>query len=255
MRMVLGLENGILKEIDSVKICNYFILLVMAVMLLGCAKTKSSSQTQDDSLLFVTETDEVEEDAVTIVSSSDGQICLYSRNNHTRDASWGWSIIYDVKDGNKVYTYEGLPDWEGESASVNAIYCLPHPKRHLYIFDAYTRISGAYGYQSFITYELKEHELKRVPVMVNEQGETTPIDRWNTTHTPRRGRCPHRPLVHGTNSPKFFGNWNIIPRGDVGIAPYGDTIHPTFKQQFVNAPTQSDNRKGIFRVVFGAAVP
>lgn len=173
MRMVLGLENGILKEIDSVKICNYFILLVMAVMLLGCAKTKSSSQTQDDSLLFVTETDEAEEDAVTIVSSSDGQICLYSRNNHTRDASWGWSIIYDVKDGNKVYTYEGLPDWEGESASVNAIYCLPHPKRHLYIFDAYTRISGAYGYQSFITYELKEHELKRVPVMVNGQGDTT----------------------------------------------------------------------------------
>ena len=36
----------------------------------------------------------------------------------------------------------------------------------------------------------------------------------------RRGRCPHRPVVHGTNSPKYFGNRNILPRGDVGIASY-----------------------------------
>jgi len=41
---------------------------------------------------------------------------------------------------------------------------LPHPKRHLYLFDAFVRISGSSGYQSFITYEQKGHNLKRVPL-------------------------------------------------------------------------------------------
>ena len=37
---------------------------------------------------------------------------FYIRNNTSRDASYGWSIIYDVRDMDSVYTYEGLPDWD-----------------------------------------------------------------------------------------------------------------------------------------------
>ena len=48
----------------------------------------------------------------------------------------------------------------------------------------------------------------------------------------RRGRCPHRPVVHGMISPNTCGNRNIFPRGDVGIAPYGGIVHLTAKFQF-----------------------
>ena len=153
------------------KTYNFLLLLIIAITLLGCAKAKTETDTQESEPLFTTEITEDENDDVTIVSSPDGLICFYSRNNHAGDAVYGWSLIYDVKDGNKVYTYEGLPDWEGEGASIHRIHCLPHPKRHLYLWDAFTRISGSYGYQSFIAYELKRHELKRVPILVNDQGE------------------------------------------------------------------------------------
>lgn len=153
------------------KTYNFFLLLTIAVALSGCAKSDSGTDTQENELLFTSEIEEDENDEVTIVSSPDGLVCFYSRNNSVGGAAYGWSLIYDVKDGNKVYTYEGLPDWEGEGASISRIFCLPHPKRHLYLFDAFTRISGSYGYQSFIAYELKGHELKRVPILVNDQGE------------------------------------------------------------------------------------
>ena len=153
------------------KMYNFFLYLIIAITLLGCAKAKTETDAQESELLFTTEITEDENDGVTIISSPDGLICFYSRDNQAGDAVYGWSIIYDVKDGNKVYTYEGLPDWKGERASISRIYSLPHPTRHLYLFDAFCRISGSYGYQSFVAYELKGHELKRVPVLINDQGE------------------------------------------------------------------------------------
>jgi len=151
-------------------------VFAIAVALCSCqSSNKASSQNQSfietEIEERVEDESETEDDEVTIVSSPDGLVCFYSRNNQAGDAVYGWSLIYEVKGGNKVYTYEGLPDWEGEGASINRIYHLPHPKRHLYLLDAFTRISGAYGYQSFITYELKAHELRRVPIIVNELGE------------------------------------------------------------------------------------
>lgn len=153
------------------KTYNFLLHLIVVFVLLGCAKAKTGTETQESEPLFTMEITDDENDDVTIVSSPDGLLCFYSRNNQSSDLVLGWSLIYDVQDGNKVYTYEGLPDWEGEGASISRIYCLPHPKRHLYLFDAFVRISGAYGYQSFIAYELKGHELKRVPVLINDQGE------------------------------------------------------------------------------------
>lgn len=132
----------------------YSLALALSLTLMGCSHSETNTDNKDNQLLFVTDINEEEEDEVTLVSSPDGRICLYSRNNQSRDASWGWSIIYDVKDDGSVYTYEGLPDWEGEPATVSHIYSLPHPRRHLYLFDAFCRISGSCGYQFFITYLL-----------------------------------------------------------------------------------------------------
>ncbi|MBR1878891.1 MAG: hypothetical protein IJ814_07830 [Paludibacteraceae bacterium] len=154
------------------KTCHYLLVLALSITLLGCNRAQSRTENNDNQLLFATEMpDEEEDDEVSIVSSPDGRICLYRRNIQTRDASMGWSIIYDVKDDGMVYTYEGLPDWEGEPATLQRIYSLPHPRRHLYLFDAFFRISGSYGYQAFVAYELTGHELKRVAVLTDEQGD------------------------------------------------------------------------------------
>lgn len=147
----------------------FLLIMTVAAMLIGCQSgNKHTDEGQDNRLLFVTEIDEEEDDDVTIVTSPDGRICLYSRNNAAHDAVMGWSILYDVKVKDSVYTYEGLPDWTGEASSIIRIHCLPHPKRSLYLFDAYFRISGAYAYQSYITYELVGHELKRVNLWKDE---------------------------------------------------------------------------------------
>ena len=37
-----------------------------------------------------------------------------------------------------------------------------------------------------------------------------------------------------------FGGRNIIPRGDVGIAPYGGTVLPTAKLQFAGLSSETD---------------
>ena len=159
---------------------NCLTLLLIAVILFGCRHSNQSSNRQDNAstdTVQVEEYDEEEEedeyDDITTVSSPDGRICLYSRNTHSRDASWGWSDIYEVRDGDSVYTYEGLPDWEGEVSSVNHIYSLPSPRRHLYLFEAFFRISGAYGYQSYVAYELKGHDLKRTTIITDAQGNDT----------------------------------------------------------------------------------
>lgn len=154
---------------------SYLTIFALCAVLGGCtsAHKDTNSEKPDNQLLFVTDSIEEEENDVTLVSSPDGRICLYSRNNQTGDAAWGWSIIYDVKDNGSVYTYEGLPDWEGEPATVNHIYSLPHPHRHLYLFDAFCRISGSCGYQSFVAYELKGHNLTRVPLWLDDEGNPT----------------------------------------------------------------------------------
>ena len=59
----------------------------------------------------------------------------------------------------------------------------------------------------------------------------------------RRGRCPHRPVAHGANSPECYGNRNILPRGDVGIAPYGGTFFPIAKLQFFGLLRYADKHK------------
>ena len=148
-----------------------FFVFALVATLCGCQS--GNKTTNKNQLLFVTETNEYEDDDVQIISSPDGTVCFYVRNNTSRDASYGWSVIYDVRDMDSVYTYEGLPDWEGEASSICKIHSLPHPKRHLYLFDAFCRISGAYGYKAFVTYERKGHDLKRVPLLCNDNGELT----------------------------------------------------------------------------------
>ena len=150
---------------------NYLFVLALAAALSACHK--STPTTHENQLLFATESTEPEEDEIRIVSSPDGTICIYTRNNYSHDASWGWSVIYDVKDKDSVYTYEGLPDWQGEASSIAKIHSLPHSKRHLYLFDAFFRISGAYGYQAFITYERIGHTLQRVPLICDDEGQLT----------------------------------------------------------------------------------
>ena len=149
------------------------ILLALALAATLCSCHSGDQSTNENQLLFVTETDEYEEDDVQIISSPDGTITLYHRNSSSRDASYGWSVIYDVRDMDSVYTYEGLPDWDGEASTVTQIHSLPHPKRNLYLFDAFCRISGSTGYQSFVTYERKGHTLKRVPLLRNSDGNLT----------------------------------------------------------------------------------
>ena len=144
--------------------------LAVFFILYSCTFSQKRPDTRSAQPLFAAEVDNESEDDISIVSSPDGTISLYSRNSHSRDASFGWSILYDVRDMDSVYTYEGLPDWEGEVASISNIYSLPHPKRHLYLFDANVRISGAYSYNAFIAYERIGHELKRVPVIRDLQG-------------------------------------------------------------------------------------
>ncbi|MBR2166656.1 MAG: hypothetical protein IJ915_08985 [Paludibacteraceae bacterium] len=148
-------------------------LCVFVLLAALCSCHSDNKAKNENQLLFAAEVDESEEDDVRIVSSPDGTICVYSRNNTSRDASYGWSVIYDVRDMDSVYTYEGLPDWEGEASSICKIYALPHPKRNLYLFDAFSRISGAYGYQAFVIYERKGRDLKRVPLLRDENGEMT----------------------------------------------------------------------------------
>jgi len=148
---------------------SYLLVLAIAAALCGCQS--GNKTTNENQLLFAAESNEPEEEEeVRIVSSPDGTVCFYIRTNYSRDASYGWSVIYDVKDKDSVYTYEGLPDWEGEASSISKIHALPHPKRNLYLIDAFFRVSGAYGYQAFITYERKGHSLKRVPLLRDDEG-------------------------------------------------------------------------------------
>ena len=108
---------------------------------------------------------------VTIVDAPDKSIRIYGWNNHMGGTCISWSAMYQVRDKGKVYSYEGLPDWEDDQYLITAIYQLPHPKRHLYLFDGYFREWSSQSYIGFIAYERIGHELKRVNVLRNEEGE------------------------------------------------------------------------------------
>ena len=108
---------------------------------------------------------------VTIADAPDGTIRVYGWDDHMGGTCISWSALYQIRDKGKVYTYEGLPDWEYDQHLVTAIYELPHPKRHLYLFDTYYREWSSMSYTGFIAYERIGHELKRVPILRDEEGK------------------------------------------------------------------------------------
>lgn len=108
---------------------------------------------------------------VTIADAPDGSIRIYGWDNHMGGTCTSWSAMYQVKDKGKVYAYEGLPDWEYDLYLIQTIYQLPHPKRHLYLFAGYFREWSSMGYDGFIAYERIGHELKKVKILRNEDGE------------------------------------------------------------------------------------
>ena len=108
---------------------------------------------------------------VTIADAPDGSIRIYGWDDHLGGTCTSWSAIYQVKDKGKIYAYEGLPDWEYDQYLIKAIYQLPHPKRHLYLFAGYYREWSSMGYDGFIAYERVGHELKKVNILRNEGGE------------------------------------------------------------------------------------
>ena len=109
--------------------------------------------------------------SVTVADAPDHSIRIYGWNNHMGGTCISWSAMYQVRDKGKVYTYEGLPDWEYDNYLITAIYQLPHPKRHLYLFDGYFREWSSQSYIGFVAYERIGHELKRVKILRNEDGE------------------------------------------------------------------------------------
>lgn len=108
---------------------------------------------------------------VTIADAPDGSIRIYGWDDHMGGTCISWSAMYQVRDKGKVYTYEGLPDWEYDNYLITAIYKLPHPMRQLYLFDAYFREWSSQSYNCFIAYERIGHELKRVKILRNEENE------------------------------------------------------------------------------------
>ena len=109
---------------------------------------------------------------VTIADAPDGSIRIYGWDNHMGGTCISWSGMYQVRDKGKVYAYEGLPDWgEYDLNLITAVYRLPHPKRHLYLFDAYYREWSSMSYRGFITYERIGHELKQVNLIRDDEGE------------------------------------------------------------------------------------
>lgn len=148
----------------------YLFIGMTCILLCGCAKTSEQMNSNESHLLFVEEEEEEVENEPIIVDSPDGVIRFIGNNNHTGGIASGWSSIYQIRDNGHIYTYDGLPDWDGEPALITAIYCLPHPKRQLYLFDAYFRFSGSGAYQAFISYELLGHSLKRISVLRDDEG-------------------------------------------------------------------------------------
>lgn len=156
------------------------VTLVLLAALCGCTKKETKTDTTAEQPSLTEETEEYaeevaededyyDEDEISVVYSSDGAICVYSKSL-SGSVYFGWSNRYTVKDRDSIYTFDGLPDWESEVSSINNIYSLPHPKRHLYLFDAYFRESGSEGYQYFVAFERIGHDLKRVNILRDDAG-------------------------------------------------------------------------------------
>lgn len=110
---------------------------------------------------------------VTIADAPDQSFRIYGWNNHMGGTCISWSVIYQIADKGQVYTYEGLPDWNYDPYLITEVYQLPHKTRHLYIFSAYFREWSSLSYRGFIAYERKGHELKRVKLFRDKNGELT----------------------------------------------------------------------------------
>lgn len=121
------------------KLINYFWVFAVSATLYSCHS--DNKPTSDSRLLFAAEIDKEDDDGISIVSSPDGSICLYSRNSTSKDATMGWSILYDVRDKDTVYTYEGLPDWQGEVSDIKK-YFLCHILNAICIFSMPSSVSA-----------------------------------------------------------------------------------------------------------------
>ena len=111
-----------------------------------------------------------EENPLHIVDAPDGKIRFYGWNSDFGGSCIYWSNMYQVKDNDSVYTFDGLPDWDCESMLPTHIYKLPHKTRNYYLISFYYRISGSEAYIAAYTYELYGKELKRVYLF--KDGET-----------------------------------------------------------------------------------
>lgn len=142
----------------------YYIALALA--LCACAKVTDKGA----AILSQIPTDETM--PVDTVWSPDSAICIYGWDDQTGGQMIHWSAVYQVIDDKCTATYENLPDWPDEPLSlVMAIHVLPHPTRHLYLFDTYFREWSAVGYLGFITYERKGTTLQRVALVRDEEGQ------------------------------------------------------------------------------------
>lgn len=110
---------------------------------------------------------------VTIADAPDKSIRIYGWNNHMGGTCISWSAMYQIRDKGKIYTFEGLPDWEYDLYLITGIYALPHSKRNLYLFDCYYREWSSQSYRGFIAYERKGHELNRVDILRDYDGHLT----------------------------------------------------------------------------------
>ena len=109
-----------------------------------------------------------------IVDAPDKSFRVYSWNDYLGGTCTHWSGLCQIRDGENVYTYDGLPDWFSEEMFyVTDIFQLSHPTRNLYLIGAYYNESSAFSWHVFVAYERIGHELKRVPVIRDKEGELT----------------------------------------------------------------------------------
>ncbi len=150
------------------------LLWVVVFALCACSKspvTQNQSPVYIDSVLALIPCDSLI--PVHTVCSSDSAICIYGWDNRTGGQMINWSAVYTVRDeDNVVRVFEGLPDWSDDDMSlITGIYTLPHPTRHLYLFESYFREWSAVAYTGLVTYERTGHSLRRVPLIRDAKGQ------------------------------------------------------------------------------------
>ena len=115
-----------------------------------------------------TELQQAEENPLRITDSPDGKIRFYGWDSGLGGTCISWTTMYQIEHKGKVYTYNGLPDWDGEGVLPMNIYKMPHKSRDLYVFIYYFREWSSQGYNVAVGYELKGHTLKQIPLFVDQ---------------------------------------------------------------------------------------